>query len=93
MRTYPLAVGEILDYGRKWGKWLDTDAISTSTWVVDAGLPVVSQSHDGIDTALFVDGTGLTVGTKYKCKNIITTLGGRTASRVFSIKIIEEKYE
>ena len=93
MRTYPLAIGEILDYGRKWGKWLGTDVITTSTWMVDAGLPVVSQSHDDTDTALFVNGTGLTVGAKYKCKNVITTVGNRTASRVFAIQIVAEKYE
>lgn len=93
MKVYPLAVGEILDFGRDWAKWLGTDTISASTWTVDAGLPVVSQGYDTTSTSLFVDGAGLTVGTKFKCKNQITTAAGRKPVRAFYIEIVADKFE
>lgn len=65
------------DYGWDWQDWLEGDTITTSTWIVPAGLTNVGESgptiqSDGrITTSVFISGGSL--GVTYTITNRITT--------------------
>jgi hypothetical protein len=75
----------IIDYGCDWGDaavgpWLATgETITTSTWIVPAGLVSVSESNTTTATAIFLSGG--VIGTTYTLTNRIVTSAGRTEDR------------
>ena len=77
----------ILDYSLDWAPWLDGDTLTSSTWVVDSPLSVVSGSEvfDNTTTSLFISGG--VQGTSYTITNSITTAGGRTDDRSLELRI------
>lgn len=93
MRVFVKTLDEALDYGFNWSKWLAkvNDTIQSSTWTVDAGLSVAQQSNDDTTTKLWPQENTGTEGTRYACKNKITTAGGRKATRTFYIEIVAER--
>jgi len=83
---------EVLDFTRRWNKWLNGDAIDTSTWETDEGnVTIDSNSIDGTKTIVWLSGGG--VGQCDRITNKIITTAGRTAERTFVIKIVEFRAE
>ena len=74
----------ILDYAFNWALWLGTDVISTSTWILDTGLTKVSDTNTSTLATVWISGG--TAGATYNITNRITTAGGRTEDRSFSIR-------
>lgn len=71
---------EVLDYGFDWAAELAAtdpdDVISTSTWIIPAGLTAGAQGVTGSVTTVWISGG--TDGADYVIVNRITTTGGRT---------------
>ena len=78
----------ILDYGFDWSLWLDTDTISTSTWIIPAGLTRDSQTNTTTTTTVWIS-SGVD-GTEYPITNLITTAAGRQEDRTMTI-IMDER--
>ncbi len=77
-----------LDYTIDWTEWLaGTDTISTSTWIVPAGLTKVSDTKSLLTTTVWIRGG--TAGTSYTVTNRIVTVNGRTDDRSINL-VIEE---
>jgi len=78
---------DILDYMGSWASQMDadTDTIASSTWVLDTGLTEVSSSFTNTQTSIFVSGGD--DGSEYDVTNRITTAGGRTYERSFTIRV------
>jgi hypothetical protein len=76
-----------LDYMVDWTKWLtrEADVISTSTWVVPAGITGEDASNDTLTTTIWISGG--TVGTYYTFTNRIQTTTGRINDRSFDILV------
>jgi len=75
----------IIDYGVDWSNWLATgETITSSAWIVPAGLTNDSDSNTSTATAIFLSGG--TSGTTYELTNRVTTSGGRTEDRSMLIK-------
>lgn len=78
----------VLDYSNNWTDWLAasaTDAISTSTWTIPAGLTSSSPAVAAGITSIFISGG--TAGTTYTVANKIVTTGGRTDQRTFRLVV------
>ena len=91
MREYVKTAWEELDYGWDFGKPLPAgDTIQTSTWIVDAGVTVIGQGNDNTTTQIFLGG-GTLLDT-YKCVNQVVSVGGRKLERVFTVRIVPERY-
>lgn len=79
----------VLDYAVDWTSWLvGSDDISASTWTVDAGISVESDSHDGYIAKVVVSGG--TVGAVYKAVNHIVTTEGLEDDRTILFRIVEK---
>lgn len=75
-----------LDYGFDWSAWLATgETISGSTWDVPAGLTVVSNSHNGTTSSIWLSGG--TSGVDYDITNHIVTSAAREDDRTMKIKV------
>ena len=72
-----------LDYGVDWATWLGADTIASVTWVVPAGLTLVSQSNT--TTVAYVWLSGGTAGTTYQVVCRVTTAGGRIDDRTLEL--------
>jgi hypothetical protein len=90
MKVYAKTPAEILDYGWNWGRWLGTDTILSSVWIVPAGLTVVSAGNDATTVSFFASG-GVLGDARRIVTNRITSVGGRTTERVFAVDIVEYK--
>lgn len=66
----------VLDYQIDWATWLSGDTISTSTWIVPAGIVKDSDSFTTTATTIWLSGG--TAGDRYNITNRIVTAGGRT---------------
>ncbi len=88
--TYQKTSAEVLDYTINWATFLVTDTISTSTWSLPAGITTTSNSNTTTTTSIFL-ATGA-VDKTYLISNTITTAGGRTVVRSFSISIVPYEY-
>ena len=82
----------ILDYGLDWGRYYlaATDTIVASTWDVDEGLTMVSDSisPDAKQTSIILSGG--VVGTAYKATNRIALNDGvRQVERTITLVIGE----
>ena len=82
----------VLDYTRDWATYLAGDTISTSTWIVDAGITLGTGGKAPTNNATTATAwlSGGTVHAAYFVTNRITTAGGRTDDRSFLLTI-EEK--
>lgn len=77
----------VLDYAVDWSRWLAGDEIVTSEWTVPSGLTKVSDSKTTTKATVWLSGG--TVGQSYTVTNRITTTGGRTEERSFTIRVEE----
>jgi hypothetical protein len=78
----------VLDFGVRWTKWLDTDTISASTWIVPTGLTADSDSFTDTVTTVWLSG-GVD-GSSYDIVNRITTAAGRVDDRTIRISVVEK---
>lgn len=82
---------EIYDYGFDYAGDLDTgDTISTSVWTIPAGLTTGATGNDTTSTSVFLSGG--TLDAEYTCINKITTAGGRTFERAFTLRIVALRF-
>ena len=77
----------VLDYVVNWSPWLGTDTITTSEWLVPAGLTKVTDSKTATSATIWLSGG--TVGMNYTVTNRIVTVGGRTEDRSFTLRLQE----
>lgn len=77
----------VLDFTRNWSAWLAEvdDTIETSSWTVPDGIEKTNESHT--DTTATIWLAGGEVDSTYQLTNRITTAGGRTDERTFSVEI------
>jgi len=76
----------ILDYSIEWSKWLAGDQIQTSTWSVsDPSIETANASNTTTRTTVWLS-EGVP-GQPYTVTNRITTSGGRTDERSFTIQV------
>jgi hypothetical protein len=75
----------ILDYAVDWSRWLAGDTIAASLWIVPAGLAKVTESNSATKAIVWLSGG--TAGQSYTVTNRITTAGGRTEDRSFTIRV------
>jgi len=88
--TFTKDPNAILDYTRDWSAWLTAagnDTIVTSTWIVPDGITKDSDTHNDTTATIWLSGGEL--GKRYNITNRITTAGGRTDDRTFTIDIHE----
>ncbi len=88
MKTFEKDPDAVKDYTIKWAKWLNTDTISTSTWIADSGITVDSDTND-TDSATAWLSSG-TEGNTYTVTNRIVTAAGRTEDRSIKIVMVEQ---
>lgn len=87
IKTWPQDPDEKLDYMVKWKKWLGSDTIAASTWIVEDGLDVASPSPTFTDTEAVIWLSGGRAGRRYVVTNRITTAGGRVREVSFRLEI------
>lgn len=87
MRTFSKDPNAVLDYVMDWARWLGTDTIVASVWVVPTGLVKTSDSHT--DTQAKVWLSGGVKGRTFTVTNRITTAAGRTDDRSFLLEVNE----
>ena len=86
LRTFIQDPNETLDYLFDWVAWLASDTISTSSWSTSKNDVIVTANTKTNTTATgWV--TGGVNGDKVYVTNRITTAGGRTAERSFTLRI------
>lgn len=96
MADYQKDPADNLDYGFNWSAWMNSgDIINTSSYfaipsseVSITSLSTVSSSNfpTSHSTVCFISSG--TPGTVYTISNLITTTGGRTVERSFSMQVI-----
>lgn len=74
----------VLDYMIDWSIWLADDTISTSAWIVLGDIVIDEDTYNTTSTTIWVSG-GI-IGKLSSFTNRITTVGGRTVDRTFSIQ-------
>ncbi len=76
---------EVLDFTIDWTQWLGSDTISSSTWVVPAGITKDSDTTvSSLAALIWLSGGSL--GQIYELVNTIVTAAGRTAVRSIDIE-------
>ena len=86
MTTFIKDPNAVLDYSIEWSKWLADDQIATSEWSTsDAALEASGGSNTATRTTIWLSGGA--VGQSYMVTNKITTVGGRTDERSFTIQV------
>lgn len=80
---------DVLDYQVDWSGRLPTgDTISTSTWIVPAGLTKDSDSTSTKTTTIWLSGG--TAGSTYSVTNRVVTTGGRTMDASVTLRLREK---
>ena len=88
MTTFTKDPDAVLDYSIDWSKWLAGDQIQTSEWTVsDPAILGANDSNTATRTTVWLSG-GM-AGQSYTITNRITTSGGRTDDRSFTVKIAD----
>ena len=88
MTTFTKDPDAVLDYSIDWSKWLAGDQIQTSEWIVsDPAIQAANESNTATRATVWLSGGA--AGQSYTITNRITTSGGRTDDRSFTIKIAE----
>lgn len=85
--TFTKDPNAILDYTIDWTRWLAGDQVATSEWLVPTGLTKVADSKTSSSATVWLSGG--TAGQSYAVTNRITTTGGRTEDRSFTIRVEE----
>jgi hypothetical protein len=86
MRTYIKDPDATLDYGFRFGDWLETgETITASTWSVPSGITKESDNFADDQTIIWLSGG--TVDETYTLTNSIETSSGRIDDRSLRIKI------
>lgn len=85
--TFTKDPNAVLDYTIDWTRWLSGDQIVTSEWLVPTGLTKVADSKTASSATVWLSGG--TAGQSYTVTNRITTTGGRTEDRSFTIRVEE----
>ena len=86
MTTFIKDPNAILDYSIEWSKWLAGDQIATSEWSTsDQSFGATGGSNTATRTTVWLSGGA--VGQSYTVTNQITTVGGRTDDRSFTIQV------
>lgn len=80
--------GEKKDYAVDWSAHLDDgDTITTSTWVVGAGLTQATPAPSATTTVATIWLSGGTAGTEYRVTNHVVTAQGREFERSFFVNV------
>jgi hypothetical protein len=89
MQLFRKSPTEVSDYTFDWSKWLGTETITSSTWVLpgDFSQPQ-SASFTTKTTTLWLGGGNASV-ENYEVTNRIVTSGGRTQERTMRIWVVE----
>ena len=74
-----------LDYVVNWATWLSGDTITSSSWVLDSGLTLVTSSSTTSTATAWVSGG--TAGSAYTVTNRILTAASRTDDRSFTLEV------
>ena len=78
----------VLDYGFDWSDWLAVgETVSTSSWVVEAGITKDSDTNDSTTTTVWLSGG--TAGEDYTVTNTIVTSASRTDERSIIVFVRE----
>jgi hypothetical protein len=85
--TFTKDPNAVLDYTIDWTRWLAGDQIATSEWLVPTGLTKVADTKTASSATVWLSGG--TAGQSYTVTNRITTTGGRTEDRSFTIRVEE----
>lgn len=87
MAALTKAPGDVLDYVIDYSVWLGADTIDTSTWNTPPGLSEDSDSNTTTTTTVWLSEGQ--VGQVYRVTNTITTVGGRTKTMGFDLRITD----
>ena len=83
LRNFEKDPDAIIDYSIDWSDWLQSDTISTGTWVVPAGIIETQRVQtESICTIYLSSGTA---GNTYSVTNRITTANGRVNDQTIFI--------
>ncbi len=75
-----------LDFQQDWTSWLSTgDTISASSWTVETGLTVDSESNTTTAGTAVISGG--TAGKTYKVENTVTTANGLDETMTWFVKV------
>lgn len=85
--TFTKDPNAVLDYTIDWTRWLSGDQIATSEWLVATGLTKVADSKTASSATVWLSGGP--AGQSYTVTSRITTTGGRTEDRSFTIRVEE----
>lgn len=77
-----------VDFTIDWTDWLESDTISTGTWIVPAGITKVSSSYTTKMDTIFVSGGS--AGNTYSLVNRITTANGRVNDQTIFILVRDQ---
>jgi hypothetical protein len=85
--TFTKDPNAVLDYTIDWTRWLAGDQVATSEWLVPTGLTKMADTKTASSATVWLSGG--TAGQSYMVTNRITTAGGRTEDRSFTIRVEE----
>lgn len=85
--TFTKDPNAVLDYTIDWTRWLAGDQVATSEWLVPTGLTKMADTKTASSATVWLSGG--TAGLSYQVTNCITTTGGRTEDRSFTIRVEE----
>jgi len=77
-----------VDFTVDWTDWLESDTLSTGTWVVPAGITNVSSQYTTVKDTVFLSGG--TVNNTYAIINRISTAGGKTNDQTIYVLVKEQ---
>lgn len=87
-QTFNKDPSAIKNYGFDWSAFLGNDTITTSSWIVPAGI--TKQSESNTTTRAIIWLSGGTHGEDYLVTNQITTSGGVTEQMSLKIQVREQ---
>ena len=87
MKRFDKDPDAVIDYTIKWSKYLATDTISTSSWILDDGITKDSDTNDTTSATIWLSGG--TAKTNYTVTNRIVTAAGITDDRSIIIRVME----
>ena len=77
-----------VDFTVDWTDWLESDTLSTGTWVVPAGITNVSSQYTTVKDTVFLSGG--TVNNTYAIINRISTVGGKINDQTIYVLVKEQ---
>lgn len=78
-----------LDFGFKWGPWLDGDTLVSSTWIIPDSITKDSDTFTAAGVTV-IKLSGGTLYDVYRLVNRITTAEGRGDDRTLVIKMVSK---